>query len=491
MGLILMIITCFTFLNHLSDNFWVDEFYTLIHFVLVPVEITLQDYHVPNNHILFSLLSKIYFSLIGYSNLTSIIEHPVIARLPLVVMAIVILFVYWKTTAFYFKDPHWRMISLILLSSNAVFGNFVLQYRGYGLSMLFLSIIFLLLNMIIYSDKKGNSLFVGLMLASFGAFYTIPSNLYFIVALGFYLGLLHLQLNGFKRFHLKNPAMKAGAFLLVGILFGLLAYLPVFAQVFNNEYINNSTPFAFGNFESFAKTLIGLSSFHYLLLILGIYYLLAKIILKQLNPISRFLFPFTVVCLPVVFSFIHGDVPPNRVYSVVIPFFSIMLTQSLILISGRIRYLKGRKAFFILPIYLLLHFFMSEFYINKRLAYNNLIGKRSHSLLLQYHNYHFNSLEFIQVIKSDFRDFPVYFKEKFDGMDMLTDIYEIPTSVVEPDSIAVESCIFITNKPLPQHGMNFESEIINDGRDYIKLYRVRGKSDLSDGANEAKERKVN
>ena len=476
MGLIFILITCLTFLHHLSDNFWVDEFYTLIHFVLVPFEVTLQDYHVPNNHIFFSLFAKIYFSVIGYLNLTTILENPVIARLPLVILAILTLYVYWKSTAFYFKDLHWRLISMILLSSNAVFGNFVLQYRGYGLSMLFLSIIFLLLNRIIYSNKRSNTLFFGLMLASFGAFYTIPSNLYFIVALAIYPGLIHLKVNGINTSFLKSPALKAGAFLLAGIVFGLLAYAPIFDLVFSNEYVNNSTPFDFENFESFAKMLLGLSSFHYLLLIFGIYYLIAKTIRKQLNPGSRFLFPFTIICLPFVFSFIHGDLPPTRIYSVVIPFFSILLTQSLVIFSRRIRFLNGRKAFIILPVYLLIHFFMSELYINKRLANNNLNGRRSHSLLFQYHNYHFNSPEFIQIIKDNSRDVPVYFENEFDGIDLLTKNYEIRTSVIEPDSIAVDSCIFITNKPLPQSGKNFTSEIITDSCDYIKLYRVRRKN---------------
>lgn len=471
----LILICSVTLLLHLSDQFWVDEFYTLIHFVLVPVKTTLLDYHVPNNHILFSLLSKLYLSVIGYSTLIPILENPVIARLPLAFVAIATLYIYWKISAFYFNDIYWRMISMILLSSNAVFGNFVLQFRGYGISMLFLGIIFLLLNRLLYSNNKGIGVFLGLMLASFSAFYTIPSNLYFIVAMGIFPAILYLKDNRFGLSFFLSPAFKAGAFLLAGILLGLLAYSPVFEAVFNNDYVNNATPFAFSNIERFIQVLLGLSSFYYLLLAFGIYHLVAGIIQRRFNPESRFLFPVIVILLPVVFSFLHGDVPPNRVYTVILPVFSLLLTKSLMLISDRIHLLKYRKASLILPFFFLVHFFLSESYISWRLAHDNSIGKRNHSLLLQYHNYHFNSGDLMQTIQQDFRNVPVYCKSEMDGISLLTDAYGIPISIMNPDSILADSCIFITNKPFAENGKNFRAELINEKTNYFVLYLLRRK----------------
>ena len=58
MIIILIFICGFSFYHHLNNEMWNDEIYTLLHFVLVPLQTTLFDYHVPNNHIFFSLLIK-------------------------------------------------------------------------------------------------------------------------------------------------------------------------------------------------------------------------------------------------------------------------------------------------------------------------------------------------------------------------------------------------------------------------------------------------
>ena len=470
--LIIFLISCYTFIHHLNNEIWNDEYYTINHFVLVPLKTTLLDYHVPNNHILFSLLIKSYLNLIGFGDLRTIIENPFIARIPLALISILTMFYFWKSTAYFFKDFQWRMISLLLLVSNIVFGNFIFQYRGYGIAMLFLTIVFYHLLRIHYDNKIGWRSYLALMICSFAAFYTSPSNLYFIISLGLFPGLKYYfdknKLVGF----IKSSSFTSGLFIFLGILLGLIAYSPIFKEVFNNEYVTNSSPFAFTNFERMFKALIALSSFHFILFAFGIYYLILNLLKKQLKSTSRFWFPLIICTLPCFFSFLHGDVPPDRVYSVIVPFFTILITQSLFLLLQKLNRLNYHQLYLILPIYILLHYGCSELYLYKKLGIDNCNGDRDQNLTLQYHNYHFNSLAFISTLKNDsLKDLPIYFEENFDNTKVLTDAYTIKSKILSLDSIESNHFILISNKPVISKS-KLVFKLLNLDKDYFKLYLV-------------------
>ncbi len=471
--LIIFLISCYTFIHHLNNEIWNDEYYTINHFVLVPLKTTLLDYHVPNNHILFSLLIKSYLNLIGFGDLRTIIENPFIARIPLALISILTMFYFWKSTAYFFKDIRWRNISILLLVSNVVFGNFIFQYRGYGIGMLFLTILFYQLLQIHYDNKIGWRSYLALMICSFAAFYTSPSNLYFLIALGLFPELKYYfdknKLVGF----IKSSSFTSGLFIFFGILLGLIAYSPIFKEVFNNEYVTNSSPFAFTNFERMFKALIALSSFHFILFAFGIYYLILNLLKEQLKSTSRFWFPIFLCTIPCFFSFLHGDVPPDRVYSVLVPLFTILLTQSLYLLLNKLNLLNFNKLYQVIPICILVHFTFSELYLLNKLGYDNSRGNRDQNLTLQYHNYHFNSPTFINTLKNDsLKGLPIFYEENFDNTNVLTDAYDIKSKILSLDSIESTNFILISNKPFSEKaGITYK--LINSDKEYFKLYIVK------------------
>ncbi len=471
--LIIFLISCYTFIHHLNNEIWNDEYYTINHFVLVPLKTTLLDYHVPNNHILFSILIKSYLNLLGFGDLRTIIENPFVARIPLAFIAVLTMYYFWKSTAYFFKDFQWRMISLLLLVSNIVFGNFIFQYRGYGIAMLFLTIVFYHLLRIHYDNKVGWRSYFALMICSFAAFYTSPSNLYFIISLGLFpVVKYYFDENKINEF-IKSSSFISGLFILFGILLGLLAYSPIFKEVFNNKYVTNSSPFAFTNFERMLKALIALSSFHFVLFAFGIYYLIWNLVKKQLKLDSRFWFPFLICTLPCFFSFLHGDIPPDRVYSVIVPFFTILLAQSLFLLLQKLNCFNNHQLYLILPIYILLHFGCSELYLYKKLGIDNCNGDRDQNLTLQYHNYHFNSKAFISTLNDDsLKALPIYYEENFDNAKVLTDTFNIKSKILSLDSIESNQFILISNKPFTEKsGMTYK--LLNSNVEYFKLYLVK------------------
>jgi len=470
MSLVIGLVCGFTFLHHLGNEIWNDEFYTLLNFVLVPLKTTLLDYHVPNNHILFSLFAKAYLSCIGYTDLSTVLENPFVVRLPLALVAIAILYYYWKISFYFFDNIRWRYVSLLLLCSNAVFGNFVFQYRGYGLSMLFLSMI--AYHLLKLQNKENTRSYVVLILATFGTMYTSPSNTYVLIVLCAYPVIAAYIKHGMPASLLKSTALKASCCMAAGAVLALLAYVPVFREVFGNDYVKNSTPFAFENLERMIKVFIAMSSFHYILLIFGLYYLVYNGITKRLRRNSPYWLPLAVCSLPFFFSFLHGDVPPSRIYAVILPFFTLLLSYSLFHITRNFKAITPQVMFVVIPLYVLLHFAGTEFMINRRLAQDNILGMRNQDLIYQYYNYHFNSREMLFTLsQEEYKAVPVYFIEEFDNTNMLTDAYGIKTSLVNPDTVHAGRYILITNKPFsPDKDQRYQAKPLTPAKSYFKLY---------------------
>ena len=76
--LLLVLLSMYVFLvwDRIFQDFWSDEIYTLKHFVFVPIVTTLNDYHVPNNHVLFSLLLNVYAKVVGLQHMADVFLQP-------------------------------------------------------------------------------------------------------------------------------------------------------------------------------------------------------------------------------------------------------------------------------------------------------------------------------------------------------------------------------------------------------------------------------
>lgn len=469
---LISVIGCSVGAIHLGDGIWNDEIYTLRYFVFVPLETTLWDYHVPNNHVLFSLLMKGYFLVMHVASIREVIENPIMARLPFLLFAGGTLFFFWRITAYFFETIDWRRIAILLLISNAVFGNFIFQFRGYGLSMFLLTFLFWGMCRI-HFRKEGTYLnYTGLILGAMAAFYILPSNLYFILAMGLFPAAHYLVKEGINVQFFGSAAFRGGLALLGGILLGLTLYAPIWQAVFQNEYVTNSTPFAVENFERFLKIILGFLSFHFLPILLGIFLLVKLVIKRELFIPGGFLFPVMVLILPVIFSFLHGDLPPGRVYTVVLPVFIILLTGCFKLISQEIGWLKKRPIFILLPLYITLHFALSEVFVFYGLGRENEMGIRHHSLLFQYHNYHFNLDQIIGIIREEDPDLPIYCKEQVDGLDLLFATYGIPLYVEEPGNILAEEFYYISVNSNFRFPQGYKGKLISRRKAYFKIFKV-------------------
>ncbi len=227
---------------YLHLDFWNDELYTLQQFVLKPAAFIATDYHVPNNHVFFNLLSHFYLQVLGISGLGALLEQPWLMRL---LPAAFVLGVLWLLFRIGFRAER-RQLGLLagfLLATTHAYQAFALQIRGYGLGALLLTgLIYCALSFF----RKGRFRYLpGITTTAALALYTLPSNLYFLLGAMLGCGIAAAR-HGWQIWRkgevssglfLRQRPLAALTALMLGTGIGLLLYAPVFGQVFFNPYV--------------------------------------------------------------------------------------------------------------------------------------------------------------------------------------------------------------------------------------------------------------
>jgi hypothetical protein len=328
-------------------DFWNDELYTLRHFTFVNYDLVFSDYHVPNNHIGFNVLNKLFLHAVGINTLESLMDTPWMARVLGYVFAFcTILYTYlislkWgKPTA---------LLSVALLVTTLPWYVAFLQVRGYGLSMALVSMMVFHLIEGMETQKIYHWIISVLVIA--WAILTIPLNIYYILSLliGIWLSFAFQYLMPFQKNTIIHKGRTIYSFIntqlisvtiivLLGILIGLLIYIPIWDQVFNNIYTHSN-----GLFHGKVK---GLIKEIYVYLLHGRQWLVAPVIAGflvtciQINKITipqvrRLILLFSVVIFPFVISGIRGDEPPDRAFLMIIPILACLISVLLYPLIGK------------------------------------------------------------------------------------------------------------------------------------------------------------
>jgi hypothetical protein len=200
-------------------DLWCDEVYSLELHTFVPPFRTLVLYTDSNNHIFFNLLNHLLlwpFRLAFGLDLGVLMRHPWAIRLVPLAYTI-LLFVVLYATAVRYLDRECAPIAVILLGASIPCYNYCLQIRGYGLSMLLLS----LLVYFLWSDARRRNL-AGVTAGAALLIYTIPTNALFVGS----LGLASLCAMAASSPPARGGHRKRFAALAAGTGLGALGYLP-------------------------------------------------------------------------------------------------------------------------------------------------------------------------------------------------------------------------------------------------------------------------
>ena len=309
------------------SDFWADEIYTLKHFVLVPLFVTISDYHVPNNHVLFSLLLNSWTSLLGQETLRDVFVSPFSVRLLPLTFSLSSIYLVYRIGE-EIGDRWLGVIAASLLVFSLSFFELGIQLRGYSLS------ICLVAAMILESFKmmREPNIVAFIRTVSLTAMlaYTIPSNYYFL--LGLFLTVVGMGLWDYFRERRGKSCIdseRTGNALLavalaVGVVVSLVLYLPVLQEVFFNEYVEQKGVDLARASKIFSLVTTGFLSRRTGVLVLalvGVFWLLRE---KRFSTeFKSLVYLGAVFVLPFIISGIRGDNPPPRVFAVLAPIFSI------------------------------------------------------------------------------------------------------------------------------------------------------------------------
>ena len=193
---------------------WHDELYTLDTFVPQGPAGFLTDYHVPNNHLFYTLLLWAWERMVG--------EDPVRLRLLgllLTLCALPALFLAGRAIA----GARAGALAALVLGCSQVAGNFATQLRGYGLSITLIAVCLAGAALWCKSGLRDRHALSAYGLSGALALWTVPSNLVFVAVVGLWAMLLARPW--------RQPALLVHMAWLALPLLGLLGYLPVRADL--------------------------------------------------------------------------------------------------------------------------------------------------------------------------------------------------------------------------------------------------------------------
>ncbi len=218
-------------------EYWQDELVTLQEFAFYPVSEIVSSYHIPNNHIFFTLLLHLYTGVIGIGSPIAALQNPQALRIfVLLISSVGVWFTYLAGKAL--KNFYIGILAAVLLATAIPFLNFAVQIRGYGLTIA-LAAILLYLSIAWVKLDTGKWYAVGVVVVSALLIYTVPVNGYIIVTTGLLAGLIALRhvLQGQRKGWLANlfttRYFQLSLLLLAGVILGIALFWPAYTDVSN------------------------------------------------------------------------------------------------------------------------------------------------------------------------------------------------------------------------------------------------------------------
>lgn len=388
--------------RYVALDFWNDELYTLRYFACASFTAILTDYHVPNNHILFNALNRLYLLLIGETDFPTLLQSPEKLRGLMFVYAGLTLWGIWKLGARFFS-PLTGLLAVAITATTLPYLNFALQIRGYGLSALWL--MGLLYSTLSFHKKRSREAAFGIIGSAGALMYTVPSNLYFILAIGLFWGICwvrHMLHNGL---HLRNKAFQIALLTAIGLKLALLAYVPVFGQVFNNPYVTYE-PFKWSNLTYYAPVVLGdfMGGRWWLLPFALLGYALGR--RHWLPQAQSALLLLTVLVLPFLLVYILGNAAPKRIFIPLVPVFALLLSVG---IAAEVRELprfrwQGVVAVLLVAGYGVFQVFQGWSESSAQMMADIKLGGRSQGLTHQYYSWHYRPQREVDLYKDDYFD---------------------------------------------------------------------------------------
>jgi len=317
--------------KRLDLDYWLDELISIIRHILPSVRSAVLYYPVPNNHVFSNLINNLYLQLMGWQDLQFVLRYPIALRFLQLIFGILTLVIFASLIKSHVSLPA-SWLAVILFATTIPWLNIIVQIRGYSLSLLFSSL--LLYQVLSYLDDPIRKKGIWISLISSLLLYTIPSNIYFLLAVISFVLLdsvisrllkpISTDKKGKFVFESNRPHLSIFLYLIIGFALAWLFYLPVLDQIFDNQYVLSQGLFQGTVFKNpFPKV------FNYMIsgrlsifVIAGVGYLLAVMAAvrsRKVNLMRKINLSWMTFFLPFLFSFFRGDKPFPRVFFISFP----------------------------------------------------------------------------------------------------------------------------------------------------------------------------
>ena len=429
LGFVPLAIWCFHYIDY---DLWYDEVYSLEEFALKDFSTTLFYYPAPNNHIFYNLTTQIISRVFGYRDIFLVEAHTYVFRGFQLLISLLTAFLPVRILKRFFGYKSSFLLYAILFTT-IPYLNFSLQLRGYNMSALFV-VMLVYFSWSYIAAKRFFSIFM-VLISSLLLLYTIPSNLYVLVAFG-----LLLFCNWLYYYRKKDEVARlyfnVMAAVAIGGVLALILYLPILEDVMFNKYSNRGS---FGLLYSFHVLRIAAFDFFsnrfFLLFLLlpGLFIFYKKSSIKERY---FFLFLAALFVVPFVLSFLHQKAPFPRVFVPLAPIFCMVLSIPIMkFIDTGLKLYQARILQILVSVYCIV-VFLNEMDKNDTIISKNMVDHNLESQDL-YRNFYLGSFfkqdSTMQFLAKAYNDFPVvkYNQRDQPSTDFYLRKYEIPFSEID------------------------------------------------------------
>jgi hypothetical protein len=231
--------------TNLNNDLWWDEIVSLRTYTLVSFTQTITTFLDTNNHILFNLINNAYTRLLGERDFYDLIEKTSQLRILQAFFACATLAAVYGLCRKFF-DSITALVALVILTTTIPYLNFVVQLRGYNLSMLFVTLCLLFFWNSKRSPSALNLTMLGLNVCAL--IYTIPSNISITLSLAVLAAVnwcaviikfIWIKSSADKPgWGHKNPGLPIVLAITAGMAIAFIMYLPVLRQLTGNNWVS-------------------------------------------------------------------------------------------------------------------------------------------------------------------------------------------------------------------------------------------------------------
>lgn len=320
--------------QYLFLDLWRDESFSFLNFALADFKTNMTYYPEPNNHIFFNLFNNVISRIVGVRDFFELFDYVYIFRFAQGLIAFAtVYYVYLFAEKFYNLQTAW--IATIVLVTTIPFLNFMMQLRGYNMSMFF-TITSLYYSYLFLEEQKNKQLYASVV-SFFLLMYTLPSNLYFFLTLMIVFA-YHWSYSFFENNHLS---LKERAYGLkenksywtllwggaIGLIMTIMAYAPVLERMLNDKYLNKIPDDRFfvltNRFPDFIMGMISERNLLITTMLVAVLYLFFKS--KDDKMLKYWLPLIPLIFLPFLFSLARNDFPQPRTFVIVAPLVALFI----------------------------------------------------------------------------------------------------------------------------------------------------------------------